>query len=67
MEERIRALEDFTQIATVLATEMEASQRSMEARERRMEEHQRQMEGPATDGARRPNSVLKNRSDEGTS
>ena len=44
MEERIRALEDFSQIATVLATEMEASQARMEARQRRMEDHQQQME-----------------------
>ena len=44
MEERIRALEDFTQIATVLATEMEASQRRMEARQRQMEEDQQRVE-----------------------
>ena len=44
MQERIRALEEFTQIATVLAAEMEASQRRMEQRQRRMEERQQQME-----------------------
>ena len=37
MQDRIRALEDFTQIATALAIETEASQRRMEQRQRQMD------------------------------
>lgn len=37
MQERIRALEDFAQIATALAVEMEASQRRIEQRQRELE------------------------------
>lgn len=44
MQDRIRALEDFAQISTTLAMQMEASQRRMSARQARMEERQRQME-----------------------
>ena len=44
MEDRIRRLEDFAQIATTLAVEMESAQRRMEAAQLRMEESQRQME-----------------------
>ena len=51
MEERIRALEDFSQISTALTIQidemqrrMSARQARMEERQTRMEEHQRQME-----------------------
>jgi hypothetical protein len=44
MEDRIRRLENFAQLATTLAVEMEAAQRRMEAAQLRMEESQRQME-----------------------
>jgi peptidoglycan hydrolase CwlO-like protein len=44
MEDRIRALEDFSQIATALSIQMDESQRRMEARQRQMEERQRQIE-----------------------
>ena len=43
MEERIKALEDFSQISTALAIQVESSQRRMSARQARMEERQRQM------------------------
>ena len=44
MEERIRALEDFSQISTALAIQVEESQRRMSARQARMEENQRRTE-----------------------
>ena len=44
MEDRIRRLENFAQLATTLAVEMEAAQRRMEAAQLRMEESQRRME-----------------------
>jgi hypothetical protein len=43
VEERIKALEDFSQISTALAIQVESSQRRMSARQARMEERQRQM------------------------
>ena len=44
MEERIRNLEDFSQIATQLAIEMDASLRRVEESQRRTEESLRRME-----------------------
>lgn len=44
MEERLRNLGDFSQIATQLAIEMEASLRRLEEPQRRMEESQQRMD-----------------------
>ena len=43
MQERIRALEDFTQIAAQWALEMEESQQRIEASQRRRDELMQQM------------------------
>ena len=45
MQDRIRALEDFSQISTVLAMQQEQSLQRMSERQARMEENQRRMEG----------------------
>ena len=44
MEERIRALEDFSQISTALTIQIDEMQRRMSARQARMEERQTRME-----------------------
>lgn len=44
MEDRLRNLEDFTQISTQLALEMDASQRRFAESPLRLEESQREIE-----------------------
>ena len=44
MQERIRSLENFARLATILATEMEASQQRLEASQQRTEASQQRME-----------------------
>ena len=54
MEQRIRNLEDFTQLATTLAQMMEADLRRFEERQRQVEEAQRLAE----EGQRRRDEML---------